>query len=331
MAVHRGMIFALLIFQNLPPSDDVLVWFATAPVWVKTTLTVAVTIAFLWALNRIVYKLRWREREPYSYSNAFEKMKYAADNGDAHACYKIARDYGDPGKTGIYNPSLSRQYYAEARWRFLDLSEAGDPFACFMLAEIYHNKLSFSWDLGLYLFFFPWRLKPIYDKLYHRARELYLDRSELATIDSFKNLGILFEEGWGGDRKEPKKALENYKKAADQGDFQCQHKTADLMNQDSKPDDALHYYLLAAKNPQGATGPAKSTQTGIQRYLGEAYESGIGRPVSYEEAYFWYSIAASRGDLVAAAHRLRLEATLTDKTKLAIQNRLKEFHRHLQN
>ena len=322
---------ALFLSQRQSASDDVLVWLMAAPVWVKTALTVLATIAVLWLVNRLAYKLRWREREPYSYSSAFEKTKFAADNGDAHACYKIAKDYADAKKTGIYNPRLSRYYFNEARWRFLDLSEVGDPFACFMLAEIYRNKLSFSFDQKLWLFVFPWRLKTMYDRQYHRARERYLDRSELATIDSFKNLGILFEEGWGGDRKEPKKALEHYKKAADQGDFQCQHKTADLMSQDNKPDDAVRYYLLAAKNPQGAQGPAKQLQTGIQRYLGEAYESGIGRPVSYEEAYFWYSIAASRGDLVAAANRLRLDTTLTDKTKLAIQNRLKEFHRHLQN
>jgi TPR repeat protein len=50
-----------------------------------------------------------------------------------------------------------------------------------------------------------------------------------------------------------------------------------------------------------------------------------------DEAYFWYSIAASRGDLTAAAKRLSLEAGLDTKTKLAIQTRLKDFHRQLLN
>jgi|GEM_PF-1961615 len=297
-----------------------------------TVFTLAGVIVFAaWAfLKMLVYALGWRERPPYSYPDTFDKLLKIAKAGDALACYQMGELWLKKVPLTGREKRLSREYYRKAQRLFAMQATRHDPFACFMLGEMYRQKRGLKWPLRFYFLLFPGRLAKVYEKHYYRSRLLYTEKTEHKTADAYRNLGILSENGWGG-KENMKVAFENYKKAADLGDFVSQHKAAHMLYAGGKPDDAAHYYLLAAKNSQGATDQAKKTQTHIQTFLGDIYRDGIGRPVSMDEAYFWYSIAASRGDLTAAGKRLALEAGLDNKTKLATQNRLKDFQRHLLN
>ncbi len=278
----------------------------------------------------VLYRLGWRNRPPYSHPDKFDKLLRIAKSGDALACYQAGGLWLKEVPLTRKEKKLSHKYYKKARLLFTDQAAQYDPFARFMLGEIYNQKLGLIWPQHLYFLLFPGRLAKVCEKHYYLSRVLYTEKTEHKTADAYRNLGILNENGCGGETNKVV-ALENYKKAADLGDFASQHKAAHMLYADGKPDEAAHYYLLAAKNPQGATGDAKKAQVDIQMFLGDIYRDGIGRPVSMDEAYFWYSIAASRGDLTAAGKRLSLEAGLDTKTKLAIQARLKDFHRQLLN
>lgn len=294
--------------------------------WLSFPLGIAATLIAI----IVIYRRGWKSRAPYTYPDSFEKKLKIARAGDALACYQMGELWLKEEPLTHYERKLSRKFYRKAMRLFTGQALNYDPFARFMLGEMYSRKLGLKWPQRLYFFLLPHRLAKVSERHYYLSRILYTEKTEHKTADAYRNLAILNENGWGG---EPNKvvALDHYKKAADLGDFASQHKSAHMLYADCKPDEAAHYYLLAAKNPQGATGDAKKAQVDIQMFLGDIYRDGIGRPVSLEEAYFWYSIAASRGKSEAVTERVKLESGMETKMKMAIQGRLKEFHRHLQN
>ncbi len=328
---------AMLLLESSSSGELVARAFEQLPLYAKAIvgliffIIAGVTAFAIWAmLKMLIYALTWRERAPFTHPDNFEKKLKIANAGDALACYQMGELWLKEIPLTRRERKLSRKYYRKALKIFTGQAINHDPFARFMLGEMYSRKLGLKWHKALYFFLIPGRLVKLCENHYYRSRVLYTEKTEHKTADAYRNLGILNENGWGGETNKVV-ALENYKKAADLGDFASQHKAAHMLYADNKPDEAAHYYLLAAKNPQGGTGDAKKAQINIQTFLGDIYRDGIGRPVSMDEAYFWYSIAASRGDLTAAGKRLSLEAGLDTKTKLATQTRLKEFHRQLLN
>ena len=294
--------------------------------WVSFPLGIAATLIAI----IVIYRCGWKSRTPYTYPDSFEKKLKIARAGDPLACYQMGELWLKEVPLTNYERKLSRKFYRKALRLFTGQALNYDPFARFMLGEMYTRKLGLKWPQRLYFFLLPHRLGKVSERHYYLSRVLYTEKTEHKTADAYRNLAILNENGWGGDFNKVV-ALDNYKKAAELGDFASQHQAAHMLYADGKPDEAAHYYLLAAKNPQGATGDAKKAQVDIQMFLGDIYRDGIGRPVSLEEAYFWYSIAASRGKSEAVTERLKLESGMETKMKMAIQSRLKEFHRHLQN
>jgi TPR repeat protein len=291
---------------------------------------IGISLCIVLAVLIYVMHMRgWRTRAPYTFPDNFGKKKKIADEGDALACYQVGELLRKKTPQTALERQQSRTYFLRARNLFFTQARTHDPFAHFMLGEIYRQKFckvrrpKRKW----YLLFD--QFDPV-EWHYYQSRVLYTEKIEHKTADAYRNLAILNENGWGGDSNKVV-ALDNYKKAADLSDFFSQHKAAHMLYADCKPDEAVNYYLLAAKNPQGATSEAKKTQVDIQMFLGDIYHDGIGRPVNFQEAYFWYSIAASRGKTEAAGKRQILDTSLETKHKLAIQERLKDFHRHLQN
>ena len=314
--------------------DTIRHWLSVVPhfVWdaLKNIFFLGIGITLGVLLVAFVYRLQWKSRAPYTYPDSFEKKLKIAKAGDALACYQMGELWLKEEPLTHYERKQSRKYYRKAMRLFTVQALNYDPFARFMLGEMYRQRLGLKWPRSFYFQLFQKRLAKVTQRHYYLSRVLYTEKSEHKTADAYRNLAILNENGWGGDSNKVV-ALDNYKKAADLSDFFSQHKAAHMLYADCKPDEAAHYYLLAAKNPQGATGDAKKAQVDIQMFLGDIYRDGIGRPVSLEEAYFWYSIAASRGKSEAVTERVKLESGMETKMKMAIQGRLKEFHRHLQN
>jgi TPR repeat protein len=74
--------------------------------------------------------------------------------------------------------------------------------------------------------------------------------------------------------------------------------------------DALRIWRATGTGSElaAAEAAALAGDVGAMRDLAQAFLAGAGAPKSYEEAYVWASLAAARGDLLAAALRERVVA-----------------------
>ena len=72
--------------------------------------------------------------------------------------------------------------------------------------------------------------------------------------------------------------------------------------------DAVRLWREAGPGPDllDTEAAARTGNVGAMRDLAQAFLAGTGAPKSYEEAYVWASLAAARGDMLAAAMRERV-------------------------
>ncbi|MCB5245689.1 MAG: SEL1-like repeat protein, partial [Candidatus Cloacimonetes bacterium] len=59
--------------------------------------------------------------------------------------------------------------------------------------------------------------------------------------------------------------------------------------------------------------------------LGVCYANGEGIEKDFEEAYFWFSLAAANGNKTAAENRVLLEDKLTEEQKARIKDRVQKW------
>jgi localization factor PodJL len=146
-------------------------------------------------------------------------------------------------------------------------------------------------------------------KWYHRAALQGLAPAQY-------RLGTLLERG-NGVRQDVDEAREWYERAALKGNVRAMHNLG---------------VLLAGLDPPDYAGAAQwfreAAEFGVQdsQYnLAILQERGLGMNEDSAEAYFWYSVAAEKGDEDARSRAEALEASLPLALKSTVRQRLKSF------
>ena len=129
-----------------------------------------------------------------------------------------------------------------------------------------------------------------------KAAKLYKRGVELGDDEAMLALGGLYDDG-NGVKKDPKKANQLYRMAADRGHPHAQHLSA-IVCDDLTRSEQLRYVKLAAD--QGLTG--------AEYDLGKKYEENY----DLEEAKRWYARAAAKGHEKADRGLARVSYKLRD-------------------
>jgi TPR repeat protein len=125
--------------------------------------------------------------------------------------------------------------------------------------------------------------------------------------------------GSGGTPEEQEEAVAALRKAAARGSPEANLDLGNLDEQQGKIEDALKAYREAAR--KGAT-PA-------QIRLGDLLSDGISTKPDYVEAWMWLSLAAARGDRVAATAARSVEHKLSPEQRQDAQSRLQQMEETL--
>lgn len=101
------------------------------------------------------------------------------------------------------------------------------------------------------------------------------------------------------------------KKEADSGDAQLQYKVAKMLSDKGKDPqyakDAFNWYLLAANQGHVIS----------QVNLGVFFATGKGTKINYDEAYYWWSIAAAYGNSTAKEYLEKIQRKLISSDQIA--------------
>ncbi|EFQ97201.1 SKT5 [Nannizzia gypsea CBS 118893] len=224
------------------------------------------------------------------------------------------------GRTDAKTKAKNRErYIMEAYKTAKKLVSAGYPPAMFYMADCYG-----SGQLGL-------EVSP------KEAFSLYQSAAKMGHAESAYRLAVCCEmgqEGGGGTRRDPMKAVQWYRRAAALGDPPAMYKMGmillkGLLGQPKNPREALswlkraaeradednphalHELALLYENPQGNDSVIRDEnyacellhQAGelgykfSQHRLGAAYEYGlVGCPVDPRQSIYWYTQAAAQGE-----------------------------------
>jgi uncharacterized protein len=122
-----------------------------------------------------------------------------------------------------------------------------------------------------------------------RALELYRSAANKGDADAESWVGDAYENGWGGVRKDWSEALKWYVKAADQGDAWAQMNVGEayLKGDGLRRDPSRAFDLLQRA--------AQQNQSGAQYYLGTMYDQGLATAADPNQAFQWFERAANNG------------------------------------
>ena len=115
-------------------------------------------------------------------------------------------------------------------------------------------------------------------------------------------LGVAYEQNWFGtiDRQE---ALKWYKRAAEGGDPDAQvelgQKYEDGESVEQNYQLAAEWFRRAAEHVPDLGGAGQG-----RNHLGLLYTEGLGVPLDYVQAYFWFSLSGSEGNTTEAKTHL---------------------------
>ena len=108
----------------------------------------------------------------------------------------------------------------------------------------------------------------------------------------------MYNFGWGVPR-DKKKALELYRKSAEQGNAKGQYYFANQYHNGQNFKEALKWYRKAAEQGPSANKAGVQPSKFIskaQAMLGNCYKHGLGVAKNPIESYAWYTVAIANGD-----------------------------------
>ena len=115
-------------------------------------------------------------------------------------------------------------------------------------------------------------------------------------------MGLFYEKGRGGLDRDIRKAMEWYKKSADQKNPDALFRIG-MAYKDGDGDEPVDY----ARMIEFFIEAAQAGQPDAQYQLGYSYENGIGVPINVGKAKYWYEKAAEQGNSKARRRGKALE------------------------
>jgi TPR repeat protein len=213
-----------------------------------------------------------------------------------------------------------KAYWVEAFNLYHTSAEKGDICGMYFLANCYNQGWGCAPDQKLYREWIekciaagePWAHYRLAFNGYC-SKELKIDKKRVAELLAFSvtnngpvasvaMLGWVYETGYGGTKKDLKKALDIYTQAASTEDAWAMSQIGDLyqagLGVDKNPIEAAHWYRRSAIN---------GGDQGMYKYA-ECLRKGSGVPTNTVEALIWYHQAATNNESRAIKYLKSLQA-----------------------
>ncbi len=191
-----------------------------------------------------------------------------ARRGDTQAMREVADVLWD----GTSNHGVDRKN-AVAWWK--KAADAGDVRAMVILAEVYEKGLHLSVDMEEALKYYEQAARKGNKRARKRLFRIHEEAAGRGETEAMWLLASHYEEGYG-TAKAPKKALEWYRRLAEQGDTEAWVK------------------VFHATLPEAERGEAEAL-----RLVARCYEKGVGTPCRLDKALECYEKLAALGDETA--------------------------------
>ena len=150
---------------------------------------------------------------------------------------------------------------------------------------------------------------------YCTALKILEPLAEQGRVEAQIRLGLIYHHGSCQTMRDSNKAMKWLRLAADQDNAEAQFVLGNLYWERANYAETVKLYLRSA---QHGYVPA-------QDYLGSMYAYGIGIPADNVQAYFWYDLAAARGEENAAEKRDLIAKKLTPDELVEAQKLAREW------
>lgn len=272
------------------------------------------------------------QSEKYVIASKLEKLRKAAEQGDAGAQWDLGAMY-HVGKEVPQDVAEAFNWYRKA-------AEQGGTFYQLALGIIYENGQGVPKNVAEAVKWYRKAAEQGEEAAQRSLGKMFAERkampkdpaeavacyraaAEAGDAAAQNHLGTMYEKG-DGVSKDVREAGKWYRKAAEQGSAYAQVHLGimcDVGNGVTKNAvEAVKWYRKAAEQ-----GHADG-----QLLMGTAYADGIGMPKDDIEALAWYYIAAASGDERARRLRTSAELRLGQQVSLLAQKRSNEILKRIQ-